>query len=57
MTHNIGFRWPIVQVVDKATNKVIIPDDVSFTDANELVVTLGVAAAVLVQVSWYKNGA
>lgn len=57
VTHNIGFRWPIVQVVDKATNKVIIPDDVSFTDANELVVTLGVAAAVLVQVSWYKNGA
>jgi len=57
VTHNLGYRWPIVQVVDKATNKVIIPDDVSFTDANELVVTLGVAATVLVQVSWLKAGA
>jgi len=57
VTHNLGYRWPIVQVVDKATNKVIIPDDVSFTDANELVVTLGVAATVLVQVSWVKAGA
>lgn len=57
VTHNLGYRWPVVQVVDKATNKVIIPDDVSFTDANELVVTLGVAATVLVQVSWVKAGA
>lgn len=54
VTHNLGFRWPIVQVIDKATNKQIIPDDVSFNTANELVVTLGVAATVLIQVSWVK---
>lgn len=57
VTHNLGFRWPIVQVVDKATNESVIPDSISFTDANELVVNLGVAATVLVQVSWYKNAA
>ena len=57
VNHNIGFRWPIVQVVDKATNTTVIPDSISFTDANSLVITLGVAAAVLVQVSWLSPSA
>jgi len=57
VTHNIGFRWPIVQCVDKATNKVFTPDDISFTNENQLVISLGVAAAILVQVSWLSPSA
>lgn len=52
ITHNLGYRWPNVQVVDAATNKQIIPDDIEFTTVNELVITLGVAAAIKGGVVW-----
>lgn len=57
VTHNLGHRFPIVQVVDKATNEVFTPDRIFFTDENSLVIDLGVAAAVMVQVSWRGTGA
>uniref|UniRef100_A0AB39CDW2 Virion structural protein n=1 Tax=Pseudomonas phage HRDY3 TaxID=3236930 RepID=A0AB39CDW2_9VIRU len=57
VTHNLNYRWPIVQVVDKTTNTTVIPDSITFNSVNELVITLGVAATVLVQVSWVKTTA
>lgn len=57
LTHNLGYRWPIVQVVDAATNKAIIPDSIEFTSVNEVVVTLGVAAAIKGSVGWFKASA
>jgi len=47
-THAIGVRWPLVQVVDKATNKVIIPDEIEFTSTTQFVVRLGTAIDVIV---------
>jgi hypothetical protein len=55
ITHNLGYRWPNVIVVDAATNKQITPDDVEFTTVNELVITLGVAAAIKGGVSWLNT--
>lgn len=52
ITHNLGYRWPNVMVVDAATNKQIIPDDIEFTTVNELVITLGVATAIKGGVVW-----
>lgn len=54
VTHSIGFRFPIVQVVDKATNKPVIPDDIEFTTANEFVITLATAIDVVVSVYGLK---
>lgn len=57
VTHNLNFQWPMVQVVDRATNKTFTPDGIEFTSANELVITLDTAAAVRVSVSWVKTTA
>lgn len=57
ITHNLNYQWPIVQVIDRATNKTFTPDGIEFTSANELVITLDTAAAVRVSVSWLKTGA
>lgn len=57
LTHNLGYRWPIVQVVDAATNKVFTPDSIEFTSVNELVITLGVATAIKGSVGWFKASA
>lgn len=55
VTHGLNFQWPIVQVIDRATNKTFTPDGIEFTSANELVITLETAAAVRVSVSWVKT--
>ncbi len=57
ITHNLNYQWPIVQVIDRATNKTFTPDGIEFTSANELVITLDTAAAVRVSVSWLKTTA
>lgn len=44
VTHNIGQKYCNVTVVDD-TDEVVIPQSVSFTDANELVVTFNTAVA------------
>lgn len=55
VAHGLGYRYPIVQVIDKATNKAIIPDDIDYTNVNSLTVTVGFAADLAVSVSWYKT--
>lgn len=57
ITHNLGFRFPVVQVVDAATNKLIIPGDIEFTTENALVITFSVATKVNVSVTWLKTAA
>lgn len=57
VTHNIGNRYPVVQVVDKATNKPVIPDDIEFTTDNEFVITLATAIDVIVSVIGLKPAA
>lgn len=52
ITHNLGYRWPVVQLVDAATNKSFTPDSIEFTTVNELVVTVAVAVALKGSVSW-----
>lgn len=54
ITHGLGFRFPVVQVVDKATNKLLIADDVTFDSTTQLTITLNVAADVIVSVTWIK---
>lgn len=54
ITHNLGYRWPNVQVVDAATNKVITPDSIEFTTVNELVITVAPATALKGSVVWVK---
>lgn len=51
VTHNLKYQWPTVTVIDRATNEAITPDKIEFTSENELVVTLGVAAAIRVSVA------
>lgn len=51
VTHNLNYQWPNVTVIDRATNKLISVDDVDFTDANTLTITLGEAAAIRVAVA------
>jgi hypothetical protein len=55
ITHNLNFRWPIVQLVDPTTNQIITADSVEFTSVNELVVTLATAATLRASVSWVKT--
>jgi hypothetical protein len=52
VTHNLGFQFPIVQVIDRATNMSVIPESIEYTSVNELVITLGVAATLRASVSW-----
>lgn len=54
VAHNIGNRTPLVQVIDKADYTTIVPDSITYTDTNNLVVALGVAADVIVNVAWLK---
>lgn len=54
VTHNIGFRFPQVQIVEYATNELITAGSVKFDTANKLTITLGVAARIIVMVSWAK---
>lgn len=55
ITHNLNFRWPIVQLVDPTTNQIITADSVEFTTVNELVVTLATAATLRASISWVKT--
>lgn len=57
VTHNLNYQWPIVQVIDPVTNKVITPDSIEFTSANELVITLSEAATLRASVSWLNTTA
>ena len=57
VTHNIGNRYPVVQVVDKATNKPVVPDSIEFTTANEFVITFASAIDVIVSVIGLKPAA
>jgi hypothetical protein len=57
VTHNLNYQWPIVQVIDPVTNKVITPDSIEFTSANELVITLAEAATLRASVSWLNTTA
>lgn len=50
VTHNLGQRFCNVTVVDSATNEVILPQSIVFTDANSLVVTCNVAIGLIVVV-------
>jgi hypothetical protein len=55
ITHNLNYQWPIVQLVDPTTNQIITADSVEFTSANELVVTLSVAATLRASISWLNT--
>jgi acetamidase/formamidase len=55
ITHNLNFRWPIVQLIDPTTNQIITADSVEFTTANELVVTLATAATLRASISWLNT--
>lgn len=57
VTHNIGNRYPVVQVVDKATNKPVVPDSIEFTTVNEFVITFASAIDVIVSVIGLKPAA
>jgi hypothetical protein len=58
ITHNLNYRWPIVQLIDPATNQLITGvESIEFTSVNELVVTLGTAATLRASISWLKTGA
>lgn len=54
ITHNLGYQWPVVQVVDAATNKTFTPDSIEFTSVNELVITVLEAVAIKGSVTWVK---
>jgi hypothetical protein len=45
VTHSLGQKFCNVTVID-STDAVIIPQDITFTDANELVITLNTAIAI-----------
>lgn len=56
ITHNLNHRYPMVQVIDPATNQLVMPDSITFTDENSLVVALSVAAPIIASLSWVKTG-
>jgi len=50
VTHALGQQYVNVTVVDASNNEVIIPQSITFTDSNSLLVTLNVSLAVKVVV-------
>lgn len=54
VTHNIGQKYTQVVVVD-SNDKVILPDEITYTDSNSLTVTLNSAEGIRVYVSGLKS--
>lgn len=38
VTHNLGYQWPSVTVIDKASKKWILPGEIEYTSTNALVI-------------------
>jgi hypothetical protein len=54
VTHNLGSKYPMVQVIDPATDTVITPQEIKFVDTNSLTVTLATSALIKVVVQGKK---
>lgn len=54
VAHNLGFQYPIVQVIDMTDGQPVLPDSITFTDANNLTVVTSTAIVAKVLVTWAK---